>query len=154
MKEDCFHLGIKALIMNEEGKILLLKVNKEKLRNYSGEAYWDIPGGRIHKNSTIEETLEREIEEETGLTEIVSYKKVDMVLSNNIRIPIENGETVGLILAIYICSVSGFEKISLSDEHTEYGWFSSEEAAKLLEIKYPHDFTNKIPLINQNETNL
>lgn len=64
--EDSFHLGIKALIRNSDGKALLLKVNKEQLKGYSGEAYWDIAGGRIHKNSTVEETLRREVEEETG----------------------------------------------------------------------------------------
>lgn len=70
MNEDCFHLGIKALIRNSEGKLLLLKVNPAQLRNHEGDPYWDLSGGRIHRGSTIEETLRREVAEETGITSL------------------------------------------------------------------------------------
>lgn len=142
--EDIFNLGIKALIRNQSGEILLLKVNKEALKGYSGEPYWDIPGGRIHKDSTVEETLKREIEEETGITEISNITKLDMVLSNNIRIPLKDGTNVGLILAIYLCDVTNYEKVIISEEHTEYKWFEPKEASELLKIKYPTEFTDKI----------
>jgi 8-oxo-dGTP diphosphatase len=142
--EDIFHLGIKALIRNRSGEILLLKINKEALKGYIGEAYWDIPGGRIHKNASVEQTLQREVEEETGLTGISHISKLDMVLSNSIRIPLKDGGDVGLILAIYICDVSNYETISISEEHTEYRWFSPADAAELLKIKYPAEFTDKI----------
>jgi 8-oxo-dGTP diphosphatase len=142
--EDIFHLGIKALIRNNAGDILLLKVNKAKLKGFSGDAYWDIPGGRINKDSTIEETLKREIEEETALTSLLSFSKLDMVLSNNIRIPLKDGSSAGLILAIYLCEMSSCENISISDEHTEYKWCSPKEASELLKVKYPTDFTDKI----------
>lgn len=141
--EDKFHLGIKAIIRNDEGKILLLKVNVKQLRNYAGEAYWDIPGGRIQKNSTVEETLKREVEEETGITSIASFRPFNMTLSNNIRIPVGD-ETVGLILAAYVCEAGEIKDIKLSDEHVEYGWFSPQEAAELLSVKYPKEFALKI----------
>lgn len=142
--EDTFHLGIKALIRNNAGEILLLKVNKELLKGYFGEPYWDIPGGRIHKNSSVEETLKREIEEETGLTEISNITKLDMVLSNNIRIPLKAGTNVGLILAVYLCDVTNYENIIISDEHTDYKWFEPKKASDLLKVKYPTEFTDKI----------
>ena len=82
MNEDLFQLGIKALIVNSEGHILLLKVNKEMLKGFSGDPYWDIPGGRIHRGSTIEETLKREVKEETGITNITNTTPLAMVLSN------------------------------------------------------------------------
>lgn len=65
-----------------------------------------------------------------------------MVLSN-IRIPLENGD-VGLILAAYECKIHEVVEIKLSPEHIECGWFSSDEAANLLTIKYPLEFTTKI----------
>lgn len=140
MNEDCFHLGVKALIRNREGKILLLKVNTANFKIPS-PAYWDIPGGRIHRGSTIEETLRREVEEETGITDIRSFTPFSMVLSN-IRIP--DGETtVGLILGAYLCEVEAAE-IRISDEHLDFSWFSPKEAGKLLEFKYPKEFTDKI----------
>jgi 8-oxo-dGTP pyrophosphatase MutT (NUDIX family) len=137
--EDKFHLGIKALITNNEDKILLLKVNKEMLKEHNGKPYWDMPGGRINKGCTVEETLKREIEEETGIKNVSNIKLVDMVLSN-IRIPLDN-EDVGLILSVYECDIDNDADIVLSDEHTEYAWFTPLEASKLLEIKYPKEFT-------------
>lgn len=150
MNEDCFHLGIKALIRNEEGKILLLKVNPEKLRRcngYNGEAYWDIPGGRIHRGDTVKETLRREVEEETGIKSIKSFKYFLMVLSN-LRIPLQEGVDVGLILAAYICDVENVKEIKLSEEHSIWQWFTPQEASKLLEFKYPKEFTEKISIIS------
>lgn len=146
MNEDCFHLGIKALIRNEEGKILLLKINPEKLRRcngYNGETYWDIPGGRIHRGDTIEKTLRREVEEETGITSIKSFSPFLMVLSP-LRIPLEDDTDIGLILSTYICEVGKEGEIKLSKEHLEAKWFIPQEASKLLEFKYPKEFTEKI----------
>jgi len=140
--EDKFHLGIKALIRNSKGEILLLKVNKEKLKGFEGDAYWDIPGGRIQKGSTVEETLKREIEEEIGISEIKNIKPFSMVLSK-IRIP-QGDDSVGLILGTYTCEIPESANINLSEEHTEAKWFSSDEASKLLEVKYPIEFTEKI----------
>lgn len=147
MKEDCFHLGIKAIIQNETGKILLLKTNPNLLLGYEDEGYWDIPGGRIHKDSPIEETLRRELKEETGITSIKTISPFKMVLSN-IRIPLNDaGESVGLILSAHICTVDSAETITLSDEHIEFQWFDPMEAAQLLEHKYPTEFTQAIKIL-------
>lgn len=141
--EDKFHLGIKAIIQKGDGKILLLKTNPKQLKGFSGEPYWDIPGGRIKKNSSIEETLLREIEEETGITTIKKFSPFVMVLSKNIRIPVGK-ETVGLILSSYICKVNKLPNIKISNEHTEYGWFTLIEAKDLLSFKYPKEFVDKL----------
>jgi 8-oxo-dGTP pyrophosphatase MutT (NUDIX family) len=146
MNEDVFHLGIKALIQNTEAKILILKVNIKGLKGFSGEAYWDIPGGRVKLGDSVEETLKREIEEETGITKVEVMEKIDMVLSNNIRIPNPQGGTFGLILAVYKCKTKSTE-VKVSEEHVDYKWANPQEAAKLLEIKYPKEFTEKIALL-------
>ncbi|MBN2015793.1 NUDIX domain-containing protein [Candidatus Dojkabacteria bacterium] len=143
MNEDSFHLGIKALIRNKKGEILLLQTNPKELKGYDGEPYWDIPGGRIHRESTVEKTLKREVAEETGITNIKRLKPLSMVLSN-VRIPISENESVGLILSVYICEVEGDFEIKLSDEHIAYNWFSPKEAADLLKVKYPREFTERI----------
>lgn len=142
MNEDIFHLGIKAIIQNTEGKILLLKANKALIKEFKGDAYWDIPGGRIQKGNSPEETLKREIAEETGISTITDIKPAKMVLSN-LRIPV--GETnVGLVLAVYSCKIPDDSKITLSNEHTEYVYFEPIKAAELLEVKYPKEFTEVV----------
>ncbi|TSC75411.1 MAG: 7,8-dihydro-8-oxoguanine triphosphatase [Parcubacteria group bacterium Gr01-1014_33] len=142
MNEDIFHLGIKAVIRNKDGEILLLKVNPAKLKGWDGEPYWDIPGGRIKRGDTIEETLTREVEEETGITSIASFTPFMLALSP-LRIPIKDSD-VGLILSIYICEIDPREEIRLSKEHTEYMWTSLAKAAHLLSFKYPAECTEKV----------
>jgi 8-oxo-dGTP diphosphatase len=140
--EDTYHLGIKALIQNPQGQILLLKVNPAKLKGNQHGTYWDIPGGRVQRGSTVEQTLARELAEETGITTIKDSRPFAMILSK-IRIPLEPHD-VGLILSAYLCEVGEAADIKLSDEHIDYQWFSPGEAAAALQIKYPTEFTDKI----------
>lgn len=142
MNEDNFHLGVKALIQNKKGEILLLKVNVKMLKHYSGDAYWDIPGGRIQKGGTVDATLKREVFEETGIDNVIVTKPFAMVLSN-IRIPMGDS-SVGLILSSYLCNIDENAQIKLSDEHVEFGWFLPSHAAELLKVKYPTEFVEKI----------
>lgn len=139
MKEDIFQLGIKALVTDKEDRVLLLKVNVENLNN-TKEAYWDIPGGRIHRGDSVENTLKREVEEETGITTITKITPFAMVLSN-IRIPVGESD-VGLILSVYECVVDEKSAVEISEEHTEYVWIERKEAAELLKVKYPKAFTD------------
>ena len=68
-KHKSYHLGIKGLIRNKKGEILLLKKAADRSLKYGREIAWDIPGGRIEEGLTVEETLQREIQEETGIGE-------------------------------------------------------------------------------------
>lgn len=141
MTEDLFHLGVKALLRNDKGKILLLQVNPAKL-NGEQKDYWDLPGGRIQKGASVTDTLRREVEEETGIIELHEPKEIAMVLSN-IRVPL-GSESAGLILDIYSCGTPPGTTIKLSDEHIAHGWFAPAEAAKLLQVKYPDKFCKVI----------
>ena len=143
MKEKIYHLGIKALIRNPSGEVLLLRVNQEKFKNPKPGSYWDIPGGRVLNGHTIEETLRREVEEETGITTLESFEPIDTVVSN-IEIPLEGEQKAGLVLSIYNCLLQGEMNVKLSEEHTECSWFSPKEAAHLLSYKYPASFTEKV----------
>lgn len=142
MNEDLFFLGIKGVLRNKKGEILLLKVNTKKFNSKNKFEYWDIPGGRIQTGDTVEDTLRREIKEETGLKDIKNIVSFSMVLSN-IRIPNEN-KSHGLILSTYLCETGKPNSIVLSDEHTEYGWFDSKDASEKLKIKYPKEFIEKV----------
>jgi 8-oxo-dGTP diphosphatase len=139
-EEDCFHLSAKALIHNEEGKLLLLQKNMRESHTIKGPL-WDLPGGRIHKNETLEDALKREIDEETGL-QIVQIISLGMVLAN-IRLPIQTGD-VGLILAIYLCSSPYNSSVQLSSEYIHFDWVEPTIAAELLSANHPFELTEKI----------
>lgn len=133
--EDLFNLGIKALIQNANGQILLLKPNPAQFSNPTESAEWDLPGGRIHRGSTVKKTLMREIKEETGIDNIEINQLIGSTLINR---RIGTGQaSVGLILFIYECTVPNVPKIILSDEHLNFKWFSKEEAVNHLINVFP-----------------
>lgn len=137
MHEDTFHLGVKALIRNAAGDILLLKLDPKKF----GER-WDLPGGRLQKNETLLETLKREIYEETGLQNLDAFTPFAMALSPiRISLPTTN---VGLVLATYFCQAPDQVSVCLSDEHVHYAWFAPRKAAELLTPNFPQELVTKL----------
>jgi 8-oxo-dGTP pyrophosphatase MutT (NUDIX family) len=137
--EDSYHLGIKALLRDDEGRVLL-RVNPAQLGD-KGD-YWDLPGGRVQKGQTVAETLAREVAEETGINGVTATSEVGMVLSN-IRIPVSD-DSFGLVLNIYSCNLAEGQNIRLSDEHITYDWFEPAKAAELLKVKYPDSFCSLV----------
>ena len=80
------------------------------------ERGWDLPGGHIRQGENIISALLREVFEETGLT----LSESD-ITSMNMR---HKHKT-------FFCATLPHDDIMLSDEHTEYGFFSLEEAMAL-----------------------
>jgi len=138
-KEKFFQVGVKGLIENKSGQILLFKAD---ISNHRAQtvAYWDIPGGRIQEGHNALTTLKREISEEAGITKISNINFFSAVISKH-EIPIGNGKKTGLLLMIYRVSVPEKTKITLSEEHTGVEWVDKKEAAKRLANKYPLEFT-------------
>jgi ADP-ribose pyrophosphatase YjhB (NUDIX family) len=62
-------VAVKAFIINDEGKVLLLEKNIVNRPEYPSK--WDIPGGRIDPGANLRTNLEREI-----------LKRQDCVLSD------------------------------------------------------------------------
>ena len=91
--EDTFHLGIKAVIRNKTGKVLVLKSNpKYKDSTSKKSIYWDLPGGRLQKGQNIKETLKRDSsKDQKEALQILSnsYEKLgqkDKVLETSLKL--------------------------------------------------------------------
>jgi len=142
MNEQKFHVGIKALILNEDNEILLLRINPKELKGDNPE-HWDLPGGRIEGDDSIEATLVKVVEEELGTRDIEIIEHFDTLISN-MKVPLEN-ETVGLTLVVYKCRLpDNSMKFKLSSESLEYRWAIIDEAKELLKAKYPESFIQKL----------
>lgn len=139
MAERLFQIGVKALITNSEGEILLIQ-------NHKG--YWDIPGGRMDNGESFMDTLARELNEEAGIHSFSKPVFFETVLSN-ITIDTSGGPT-GLVLLIYQTNLPVDTEIVLGEEEAEYEWATSAHAAERLGNKYPPEFTQKLANLTNN----
>ena len=112
-------IGVKALIL-KEGKFLVM--HKKGVE----EDLWELPGGRMEFGETAEETLRREMIEETGLV-VQPIRLLDTW--NLIR---RDYQISGII---YLCEF-GEGEVRLSDEHDRFKWIDTDERSleKMYEV--------------------
>ncbi len=143
-QEDCFHLGIKTLLRNTEGKLLLL----EK-RSKNSVSYWDIPGGRINVGESINEAIQRELLEEIGLKEVIKVTPL-ITFPTNIRIQTPQ-QNVGLILSVYLGKIDQNFVPQLSSEHKSFSYFLLEEVIEQFKAQYPPVFLEALEKLKLRE---
>jgi 8-oxo-dGTP diphosphatase len=109
MAEQQFWIGVHGVI-EDRGKILVLR--RAPSMTYKAGA-WDLPGGHLAANETLEECLVREVTEETGLA-------------------IE----IDRLLLIYACRLaSAFRTVTLqAHEHADWRWATLAEISQLGEL--------------------
>lgn len=112
-----YQVGIKGIIVNHKNKALVM------LKAVNGKTFWDVPGGRMQKNETIEQTMERELKEE-----VLNIKEfqVKNILNVDFVDKLDTIENIDLLLIFYKVEAN-LEEIELSKEHQSYRWISLEE---------------------------
>lgn len=110
-------IAMKAVIVNDEGKILILR-EAATYGDGTQRGRYHMPGGRIEIGENFEDALHREIIEETGLTVEIEY-------------PIYVGEWRPVIrdiphqiVATFMVCTPKSEEILLSSEHDSYEWIN------------------------------
>lgn len=114
-------VGVKILIKNEEGNILLLRRSKEKYPEIANQ--WDIPGGRINPGTSLLENLAREVKEETGLTLVGT----PVLLGAQDIFPSHVEKHI--VRLTYVGHAEG--EVVLSEEHDEYRFVEGKELKTL-----------------------
>lgn len=128
-------------LVYKEGKVLLVKSVKRG---------WEMPGGVVERGETVLDGLVREIFEESGIvcgpTQFVGFYQ-------NLKEKKGYGPLEGMILPTvanlsFLCEyVSG--ELSCSEETIDAGWFTEEEALKM--VTYPSYDTRLKDMIEKNE---
>jgi 8-oxo-dGTP diphosphatase len=123
-------LATKALIVNDQGKILVLR--EAVYDDGTNTGRYHLPGGRINPGEAFIDGLRREVIEETGL-EIEGGKPLYVGEWWPVIKDIPNQ-----IVAIFFVCKPLTTQVRLSEEHDEFKWISPEEALEL-DLMEPED---------------
>lgn len=87
MKPGDYHLTVLGVVQRPDGKYL---INQRKLDKPWGAGWWEVPGGGVKAGETGEESVRREVHEETGLDVsnvpcklVYTYERVNPEEKNN-----------------------------------------------------------------------
>jgi len=94
--------------------------------------HWDLPKGNIEKGEEPLQTMLREVREETGLVDLVVIPGFNKKIEYFYR---RDGRKVHKTVNFFLAETS-VEKVTLSFEHQDYGWFSFADASKT--VTYPN----------------
>lgn len=118
-KVDKLFVATKAFV-NFKGKILILR-ESDKYEDGSNAAKYDVTGGRIEPGQRFDESLLREIKEETGLD-----AKIGKPFFVNEWRPQVRGEQWQIVGTFFECFVDS-DKVILSKDHDEALWIDPKE---------------------------
>ncbi len=105
-------VSVAAVVVREDGHVLAIR------RADNGQ--WQIPGGVLEQDETIEAGLVREVREETGL-DVTS-----LVLTG-----VYKHMQLGVCALVFRCALAGGTE-TLSDETAEIGWLSPSQVSELM----------------------
>jgi len=116
-KQGKIRLGCSAAIFDEHGRVLLTK------RQDNGQ--WCLPSGGVEPGESVAEGCEREVLEETGLS--VRVKRFVGVYSHPDQLTVYSETDKFQIVALHFEAEIVGGKLGLSDETSDFGYFTTEE---------------------------
>jgi len=108
-----------------------------------GPTYWDLPKGNIDKGEEEQAAAEREVREETGLTDAKILPNFKEKINYFYK---REGQTIYKEVVFFLAETET-KDVKISWEHDDFGWFSYEEAVAKVKskeiIKKANDFIKK-----------
>lgn len=124
-------IAMKAVIIRD-GKVLLVREASTDPES-SQHGRFGLPGGKVEPGETWQDALRREVQEETGITNLEILHPVFV----GEWTPTIRGVRTQIIATFHVCNTTEGE-VTLSDEHDEYQWVNAE-SWKLLNVMKPDD---------------
>ncbi len=108
-----------AGVVKNKGKILILKKSED---DYSYPNRWSFCSGYVKEFESAEETVLREIKEETGLNARITKR------GELLQVYDKNNDKNWVVM-VFLCEVSS-RNVKLDHENTEFRWISHKEIKK------------------------
>ncbi|MBU0460389.1 MAG: NUDIX domain-containing protein [Nanoarchaeota archaeon] len=130
--------------MIKSAGIILFREKEQReyliLRYSTIDHYWGFAKGKIELNETAKEAAIREVEEETGLTNI---KLITEFKENDCYSFKEESKTILKEVTWFLGKVEDNNEVIISHEHEDFKWLNYREALKLLSFKKLKDLLQK-----------
>ncbi len=123
MSEQSIKLSVDAVVFGYEAGVISILLIKRKFEPFKGK--WAIPGGFVLNTESLEEAVERELKEETGVK--INYLEQLYTFGKPIRDP--RGRVVS-IAYFGLVRPNAF-KIHASTDAEEVEWFKIDDLPKL-----------------------
>lgn len=123
------------IIIEKDGKYLLIKRKDNEKKEHKDN--WECAGGKIENNESFNEAAIREVKEETNLD--IEIKRIIKEIKNNEKVS-----------AVVFLAKPKSSNVKLSEEHSNFGWFTYEELEELEPITYKDFFLELINLSRKN----
>ncbi len=111
--DDFYRLSAHAVLLNADGKVLLLKATY-------GDYGWGLPGGCVDPGETVHEALLRECQEELNTS-------VDILYMSGIYFHSKHNSHA----CIFHCTMPNNAPITLSSEHSAYDYFTIDDLPEI-----------------------
>jgi 8-oxo-dGTP diphosphatase len=130
MPENKIVVALKGIITLNGNILIIKRAGSDQV----GAGTWEFPGGKLEFGETLEQALMREVKEEVGID--ITVEKIAYA-SSFLTDPARQ-----VIIIAYHCRTE-HEKITLSEEHTDYLWASKGELARYLPSSIVEDLEKK-----------
>ena len=129
-----------AVLFNEtdSGKNFLLL-------NYPS-GHWDFVKGNIEKGESLQQTVIREIREETGITDVEFVDGFEDKIEYHYQ---RNGDLVHKEVVFFLAKTKTID-VKISHEHLGFVWLNFDDALKKVTYKNARDLLNKIKKLGFN----
>jgi len=135
-----------VVFRRENSKIFYLLLHYPGASHRAEKDYWDFPKGHIERGEKIEETVKREVFEETGLKDIEILPGFKETINYFFKF---EGKNILKFVTFFLAQTKE-KDVKISFEHIGYEWLPYEEAIKRLTfqnsrevLKKAHEFLNK-----------
>ena len=138
-----FEKSVGAVVFRREKKKILYLVIQHPPSKRNDTGQWSFPKGHIEKGETWEDTLMREVKEETGISKIkiipdfytwIKYFYRAHGKEKERRKRKKEGVNIFKIVTFYLAETSS-KRVRLSFEHINYRWLQYKEALEKVTYK-------------------
>jgi 8-oxo-dGTP pyrophosphatase MutT (NUDIX family) len=128
-----------AIIFRKEDEKPLFLLLHYPSGSRNQKEYWDLPKGHIEEGEKPEDTVKREVEEETGLKDVKFFEGFKETIKYFFK---RESENILKFVSFYLLETKTKE-VKISFEHLGFEWLPYEEALVKLTFKNARDVLEK-----------